>query len=260
MTDPVIKVADNFWNIRGSYKVAGLLDVGTQASMVRLKSGRFALLDTYSFSKEVAGQVGELTDRGRDIEAIINLHPFHTMHVQNAHKRYPDAVLYGTARHHARFPRLPWAEHKTEDAALHAKFADDFEFSVPRGVDFISDDESVHFSSVLAYHPGSKTIHVDDTFNYLGLPGALRMLGLGDSVSFHPTLARALEKRAGAASDFKDWASGLIKQWRKAKNLCAAHTAALLDRDNAGAPIHDRLLKALEKTAPTLATHERKYG
>lgn len=260
MSEHIIEVADDFWNIRGSYKVAGLLDVGTQASLVRLASGRFVLLDTYSFSREVAGQIGELTDHGRDIEAIINLHPFHTMHVQNAHERYPDAILYGTARHHTRFPRLPWAKLKSEDTALHAKFADDFEFSIPRGVDFISDDENVHFSSVLAYHPSSKTIHVDDTFSYLALPGVMRMLGLGDSVSFHLTLSRALEKRAGATQDFKDWARALIKQWRKAENLCAAHTSALLEAENTGKSIHDRLLLALEKTRPTLEAHERKYG
>jgi hypothetical protein len=41
---------------------------------------------------------------------------------------------------------------RTEDPELHAQFAEDFEFSVPRGVDFISANENVHFSSVLVLH------------------------------------------------------------------------------------------------------------
>jgi hypothetical protein len=38
-------------------------------------------------------------------------------------------------------------------------------------VDFISDNENHNFSSVLAYHLASKTLHVDDTLILLRLPG-----------------------------------------------------------------------------------------
>lgn len=254
-----IQVADDFWNIRGSYKIAGVIDVGTQASLVRLASGKFVMLDCYTLNSTVKRQVGELTRGGEDIEAILNLHPFHTMHVKKIKQLYPQARLYGTTRHKTRFPDLPWMEDCTEDPVLHEAYANDFEFSIPRGVDFISDDENIHFSSVLVLHKSSQTIHSDDTLIYARLPGLVRLFGLGDSVGFHPTLAKALEKRPGAAKNFHDWAEQMIENWGAAKNLCAAHTAALLERENRGACIHDRLVEALKKVGSTLNAHERKY-
>ena len=32
MSDRILQVADDFWNIRGSFKIGGLVDIGTQAS------------------------------------------------------------------------------------------------------------------------------------------------------------------------------------------------------------------------------------
>ena len=86
------------------------------------------------------------------------------------------------------------------------------------------------------------------------------MARLGDSVSFHPTLAKALEQRAGAAQDFRNWAGELIENWGEAENLCAAHTAALLATENRGASIGERIKSALARVETTLATHERQYG
>jgi hypothetical protein len=189
-----------------------VVDIGTQASLVRRRNGRFVFLDSYSLSGAVEREILELTNGGRDVEAILNVHPFHTVFARKMHERFPHAKLYGTARHVSRFPELPWEALRTEDPELHAMFADDFEFSVPRGVDFISADENVHFSSVLVLHLSSKTIHVDDTVMYIRLPKMLRLLGLKDSMSFHPTLAKALEKRAGAAADFRDCAEQLIER------------------------------------------------
>jgi hypothetical protein len=176
------------------------------------------------------------------------------------HERFPHAKLYGTARHVSRFPELPWEALRTEDPELHAMFADDFEFSVPRGVDFISANENIHFSSVLVLHRASKTIHVDDTFMYVRFPKMMRLLRLKDSLSFHPTLAKALEKRAGAAQDFRDWAAELAERWRNAENLCAAHTATLTSRENSGASVHTRVVRALANVERTLAAHQRKHG
>ncbi|MBW1875889.1 MAG: hypothetical protein JRF48_10305 [Deltaproteobacteria bacterium] len=253
-------VADDFWNIRGSFKIGGVVDIGTQASLVRRGNGKFVFLDSYTLSGEVEREVLELTNDGRDVEAILNVHPFHTVFARKMHERFPNAKLYGTERHISRFSGLPWEALRTEDAELHAMFADDFEFSVPRGVDFISANENVHFSSVLVLHRASNTIHVDDTLMYVRLPRLMRVVGRPDAMSFHPTLAKALEKRAGAASDFRGWAEELAERWRDAQNLCAAHTATLTARKNQGPPIQARLLKALAKVERTLATHERKYG
>lgn len=260
MTGRIITVADSFWNIRGSFRIKGLIDVGTQVSLVRLASGKFVFLDSYSLDRATMRGVAKLTGGIENVEAILNVHPFHTVHVERMHELFPQAALHGTARHRSRFPSLPWSEANCEDQALHRHYADDFEFSVPRGVDFVSENEDVHFSSVLVSHPESRTMHVDDTLVYLRLPGPLRALGLGDSVSFHPTLASALEKRAGSVADFQGWATELIERWSDTENLCAAHTAALLARNNTGAPLHERLLMALEKTGKTLERHRRKYG
>ena len=260
MAKNILKVSDDFWNIRGSYKIGGVIDVGTQASLVRLASGKFIFLDSYTLSRAEREEVAKLTRDGKDIKAILNVHPFHTVHVRKMHRLYPDAVLYGTARHLERFPELPWSDLRTEDPALHKQFAKDFDFSIPRGVDFISDDQNVHFSSVLVFHRASKTIHSDDTLMYMRLPPLMRLLGLGDSVSYHLTLAKALEKRAGAAGDFREWAGELNKRWKDAENLCAAHTAALLARDNQGESIHARMVQALEKVEGTLKSHEKKWG
>ena len=259
MRPHIIEVASDFWNIRGSFKLGGLIDIGTQASLVRRGNGRFVVLDSYALTGEVEREVLELTNGGKDVEAIINVHPFHTVYAREMHERFPDARLYGTARHLSRFPELPWEAQRSEDPELHARFADDFDFSVPRGVDFISSNENVHFSSVLVLHRASKTIQVDVTLMYIRLPKAARLLGRTDSMSFHPTLGKALEKRPGAARDFRIWAEGLAEGWREARNLCAAHTAALTAEKNRGASIHDRILEALDKTSRTLKAHERKH-
>jgi hypothetical protein len=260
MSAPFLHVAEDFWNIRGSYKIGGVLDVGTHASLVRLASGKFVFLDSYTLDSSARRKVAGLTSDGEDIEAILNVHPFHTVHVRKMHELYPNATLYGTERHLSRFPELPWADIRTEDAELHEQYSDDLDFSVPRGVDFISDDENLHFSSVLVFHRASKTIHSDDTLMYLRLPGLMRFFGMGDSVGFHPTLAKTLEKRSGAVQDFRDWANELFERWKDTENLCAAHTGALLERNNRGESIQARLRKALEKVGKTLDAHEKKYG
>jgi hypothetical protein len=260
MRPHTLHIADDFWNIRGSFKIGGVVDIGTQASLVRRGNGQFVFLDSYSLSGAVEAEVLEVTNGGKDVAAILNVHPFHTVFARKMHERFPHAKLYGTARHVSRFPELPWEALRTEDPELHAMFADDFEFSVPRGVDFISANENIHFSSVLVLHRASKTIHVDDTFIYVRFPKMMRLLRLKDSLSFHPTLANALEKRAGAAQDFRDWAAELAERWRNAENLCAAHTATLTSRENSGASVHTRVVRALANVERTLAAHQRKHG
>ncbi|MGB5102027.1 MAG: hypothetical protein WBO04_01745 [Steroidobacteraceae bacterium] len=252
MRTSILKVADDFLNIRGSFKVAGLVDIGTQCSLVRRANGRFVFLDSCTLGGAVQREVDALTNGGKDVEAILNLHPFHTIHVNAMHQRYPRARLYGTARHLAKLPELPWEKTRTEQPRLHELFEDDFEFSVPRGVDFISANENVHFSSVLVLHRASRTIHVDDTLMYVRLPLPMRALGLRDTLFFHPTLRQALEKRKGAGLDFREWAEELAAGWRDAENLCAAHTTALTAAQNKGDSVHDRILAALDKVSGTL--------
>src|SRR5690606_22240597 len=92
------QLAADFWTVRGSYRIAGVLDVGTQTSLVRRESGRFVPLDSYA-SPDAFSAIDALTEGGRSIEAIITLHPFHTLHCRAVHRHYPSAELIGTERH-----------------------------------------------------------------------------------------------------------------------------------------------------------------
>jgi hypothetical protein len=260
MKTKIIQIADNFWNIRGSFKIGGVINIGTQASLIRAKSGKFIFLDSLSFDDETLKEVNALTNNGKDVNAVLNLHPFHTIHVNKMHEQYPKAKHYGTARHLSKSPELKWENLRTEDINLHEKFATDLEFSIPRGVDFISKDESLHFSSVLAYHPSSRTIHVDDTFMYIRLPKLMNFFGITDPISFHPTLSKVLEMRAGAADDFQKWAEEIAETWSDAENLCAAHTASFIGNENRSPSIHDRIIKALNKVQTKLQSHRNKFG
>lgn len=259
MTAAIIQISDQFWNIRGEFKVGGLIDIGTHTSLVRRENDEFVLLDAYTLSDDVKIQVDELTEGGAKLAAIINLHPFHTVHTQRAHEQYPNASLYGTRRHLELFPNLPWQRELTESEQFQTLFAPDFEFSIPAGVDFISRNEHLHFASVLAYHKASKTIHSDDTLMYLRLPGLLGKLK-PPQVTFHMTLARTLQKRAGAAAEFRTWAEQLIERWHDAENLCAAHSACLLAADRSSHSIAQSIEAALKKVDKTLSAHARKYG
>jgi hypothetical protein len=259
MSDQILQVSDDFWNIRGDFKIGGILNIGTHASLVRRGNGKFVLLDAYTLQGEVKEKVDALSNNGADIEAIINLHPFHTIHVEKAHEQYPNAKLYGTQRHLEKFPDLPWQSELTESDECAALFAEDLEFSVPSGVDFISSNEHLHFSSVLAYHKVSKTIHSDDTLMYLKFPGLLDMIKKPE-ITFHMTLPKTLEKRAGAVKDFRNWATELAEQWSDAENLCAAHSATLLGCKNQSFSISDRILTALQKVEKILLVHEKRFG
>ena len=255
----VVEVAPGFWNIRGSFKIAGLIDVGTHCSLVRRASGSFVFLDACELSDATHRWVEALTDGGERIEAVLHLHPFHTLHVKSFAASFPRAKLHGTARHLERFAELPWQALRTEDAELHAELAGDFELTVPRGMELVPEKPNLHFSSVLAIHTATKTLHVDDTLVYFAMPRLLRALRR-DALSFHPTLAKVLERRAGAARDFRDWARELVERAKRVDNLCAAHVRNLLSSENRGASISERIERALAKVEPKLAAHERRHG
>ena len=194
------------------------------------------------------------------MQAIINLHPFHTLHCEWAHKAFPGAKLYGSKRHVSRFPDLPWENELADSAEMFAIFQDDLKFSVPKGVDFISANENVHFSSVLAFHMESQTCHVDDTFLFVPTPKVAEALGLKEGVvGLHPTLPLALEPRAGASEEFRTWMKDLVSSW-EIKNLAAAHSGLLLDKDNTGNSMTVRLNDALWAAEPILVAHDAIYG
>lgn len=254
------QLAPHFWTVRGTFRVAGVIDIGTQMSLVRREDGRFVLLDSYESATAFAAIDG-LTDGGRAIEAIVNVHPFHTLHCRAVHRRYPHAELIGTARHQRLQPDLPWSPQPIEHPASWRRFAPDLAFMLPSGVDFAPADERVHVGSVLVRHRPSRIVHVDDTLNVFAPPAALQPLlrpWLGKPrLRFHPMLAKALEKRPGAADAFAQWARELASEWADTAVVCAAHSQ--VHRPGA-AGFADEVTAALQKVAPVLAAHRARYG
>ncbi len=252
MGDKLVRISDDFHNLRGSFKVARLIDIGTQASLVRRAGGGWLMLDSYTLKGEVLDQVMALTDDGRGVEAILHLHPFHTVHVKRSAEQFPHARQYGTDRHARKAPDLPWQPERTDQPACHALFADDLDFSVPAGVDFVPDNEHLHFASVLAFHRASRTLHVDDTLMYSKLP-------LVGGLSFHPTLKRVLQRRPGAAAEFRAWAEGLIERCAEVEQICPAHTH-LPPRATAPDGVAPQVRAALDAVRKMLDAHERAHG
>ncbi len=253
MADSIVSVHDTFWNIRGSFKLGGVLDIGTQCSLATLDSGNHVLIDAYTMTGAVRDQVMQRTDQGRSIEAIFHLHPFHTVHVPAVAAMFPHALHYGSARHRARAPEVKWSPLSMETSEMHETYADAFAFQVPRGVDFISSDERLHFSSVLVTHLRSRSLHVDDTLMWTRFP---LIGGLG----FHPTLANVLEKRAGAATDFREWAEQLAAHCASVDHLCTAHLKASPPESLARGELEAAVRAALGKVDKVLRRHQQKWG
>ncbi|WP_374300586.1 hypothetical protein [Paracoccus sp. (in: a-proteobacteria)] len=254
MTERVIELGNGFWNIRGTLRIGGLVNVGTQCSLVRLSSGRFVFLDSYAFGEQVADQVMALTDGGRAVEAVLNLHPFHTLHCKTMHEMFPQAQLFGSDRHHRKWPDLPWQPEAVESPKVASRFSD-LRFSLPDGIDYICQNERVHAGSLLAFHPASGTLHVDDTLNVLPIPALLRRLLRMPRLGFHPTLGQALQDRPGAAQDFRAWALRIAEDWRDTRTVCAAHSATLAIKPGS---FPDHIRTALARAEPALKRFEAK--
>ena len=257
MTETITQIGTDFWRIQGEHRIGGLLDVGTQCSLVRLADGRFVFLDSYTLPGPVMEEVYSIVGSADTVAAILNLHPFHTLHCAWMHHAFPSAALYGTARHIDRLPDLPWQTTRCEDAALRQTFGADFAFSVPEGMPLVCDSESVHFSSILAYHRASGVIHVDDTLNFLDKGGPLALLPMNRRLDFHPTLAQALDPRASAADEFREWAIALGIEWADARTIATAHNSV---RELEPEEFPKLIGEALGRVKPVLDRHRAKHG
>lgn len=251
------QLAANFWNIRGAFKVAGLIDLGTHMSLVQRDDGRFIVIDSYAASGPDREEFRKLTAEGEAIDAIINVHPFHTIHCRAMHEFAPKARLFGTRRHRQRAPDLPWMEQLIEEPSTQQMFAGDLEFAVPDGVDFVCENENVHVASVLVRHRSSGIVHVDDTLNVLAAPGPLGRLLPQSRLKFHPLLARALQRRPGAVQDFERWAVGIADRWKETPIVCAAHSAV---RRLSPGGWHEEILAALSAVEKKLDAHRLRHG
>ena len=220
-----MQLSSDFWNFRGSFKIAKIVDIGTHMSLVRRANGRFIMIDSCALDDTQRGELLQLTDGGRAIEAIINVHPFHTLHCRSGHELAPHARLIGTRRHRQQDSDLPWDSQVIEDAETQAAFSEDLAFTRPDGVDLVTDDDDVHAGSVLVRHERSAIVHVDDTLNVIAAPGFLGRLLPQSRLKFHPMLPKALQPRSDAADAFSGWARALAENWSETRIVCAAHSA-----------------------------------
>lgn len=251
------QLADTFWNIRGTYRVAGVLDIGTQMSVVQRANGRFVLIDGCDLDDAERDALMARTRGGELVDAVMHVHPFHTLHVEATHRLFPSAALHGTVRHRQRAPSLPWSPVPIEDWTEDHPFADVFDLSVPDGVYFVCPDERVHVASVLVRLREHGIVHVDDTLNVFAAPGLLRDVLPQSSLRMHPMLPRALKPEPGAADAYSAWALALASRWEDTRIVCAAHSAVRHLPD--GGFAHE-VEAALETVSRTLERHRARYG
>ena len=245
MSDEIHNLGAGFWNIRGTQRIGGIINLGTQCSLVQLPSGNFIFLDSYTLEDEVREQVMALTDNGEKVEAVLNVHPFHTLHCAQMAKDFPKAVFYGSARHPEQVPEVEWSAELVESEAVIKRYPE-LTFSLPKGIYYIAPDESIHAGSLLVFHPASKSLHVDDTF----VTPPLKILdALLPEIILHPQTQSALIDEPNAGKQYCDWATALAEQWGETRNFCAAHSHKI---EFGAGEFKAALLKAINKARPKL--------
>lgn len=219
-------VSDNFWNLRSSLVMFGFVDIGTHMSFIRLSSGKFLVIDCIDLSnKAVKKEVDILTENGSLIEAVLGVHPFHTLFFPAFQQLYPNATYYGTPRHLRNFPDMKWEGSLGEETVRALWEGEEVFMRIPAGAEFDAPQEDVHFSSVVVFHAPSKTLHVDDTINYFhGSGWVLRLLGKKDNLMEFWMLHKGLDHTAESPGLFKEWVESIIQDW-DFDNICAAHNS-----------------------------------
>lgn len=224
MNDEIYDLGAGFWSIRGSFIKNGIIDIGVQCALIKRPSGRFIFLDSYTLTGDLRQQVMALTNGGRDVEAVLNVHPFHTVHCAQMAQDFPQATFYGSSRHPQQVPEVSWANDLVESDAV-AEHYSELQFSIPKGIHYIAPDENVHASSLLVYHPASQSIYVDDTFE---IPPSKLFNAVQPNLGLHPTTKKALKTEQNAGKHYCDWAVGLAHEWRNVRHFCGAHSGLMV--------------------------------
>jgi len=247
MSEQIHDLGAGFWNIRGSFRIGGVVNIGTHCSLVKLSSGRFIFLDSYALTGDVRDEVMALTNNGQDVEAVLNVHPFHTIHCAQMAKDFPQAIFYGSSRHRKKVPEVSWADDLVESDAVAERYPE-LKFSMSEGIAYISSNEMIHAGSLLAYHPASQSLHVDDTF--MSPPMKLLEAVLPELI-LHPTTKKALKDEPNAGKHYCDWAEALAHEWCDVRNFCAAHSYLVQFKEGG---FEKALVKAIKKARPKLET------
>jgi hypothetical protein len=241
----IVEVATGFYNIRASFKVKGIVDIGTHMSLAKLTNGKFLVIDTVPFDDELKKEFDTLTNNGTNIEAVIATHPFHTLAFPAFYKMFPNLPYYGTPRHIRNQKDIPWAGDIMNELK---RWEPDIQMRIPSGSEFIAPvpEKSNHFNSVWVYYPASRTLHVDDTIMYFENPSTIfKLIGKKPNViEFHPTLkTEGLHPTEAAPIQFKKWVEDVLRDW-EFDTVCTAHVGVR----QGGA--HALLKEALAKAEP----------
>lgn len=62
------RIGDGFWNVRGSFYLLHLVDLGNHMSLVRLSNGRFVCIDALAPTPPLKQEIDRLTQNGELIE------------------------------------------------------------------------------------------------------------------------------------------------------------------------------------------------
>jgi len=256
------EIGRNFWNVRAHFKIfLGLVDLGTHMSIIRLDNGRFLVVDTVQLSDGLKSEIDKLTDNGMKIEAVIGVHPFHTLAFPDFYKAYPKVAYYGTPRHLRKLTEIPWVG-SLDDCNVRKKWEPEVEMRIPAGGEFVNPvpESSNHFSSVFVFHKPSRTLHVDDTIMYGEDPGFfVKLAGLKKGhFAFHPAMkSSGLYPTAEAPFVFRDWMKKMLTDW-DFDNICTAHIgskiggahAAVVDLTNDAEKLFEKLSEENKKKNP----------
>lgn len=247
----IVDLGAGYWNIRGDFKLlGGMINIGTQMSLIRLSTGKFLVIDTCGVSAPDKTRIDELTNNGALIEAVIATHPFHTLFFAPFYKWYPGAQYFGAPRHLRRIKEIPWAGSVT-DAAFQQRWESEGVFMrIPEGADFDPSDEGNHFSGMFVYHQPSRTLFSDDTIMFFVNPGCvLRCAGFSNNHCGFWDLKKGLKPTKEAPAEFEAFMRGVLADW-DFDNLCAAHTGNLIGgAKKLITDVLEREKKALDKIA-----------
>jgi hypothetical protein len=168
-------------------------------------------------------ELDEMTSNGKDIEAVLATHPFHTVYFPAFSQMYPGLTYYGCPRHIKRITSITWAGSLADESIRRMWESHGVFMRIPAGAEFEAPAENNHFSTVFVYHKPSKTIHVDDTIHYFEHPGCvLSCLGKRHGGMEFWNLDVGLHQTPEAPIQFKEWVEALIRDW-DFENMCTAH-------------------------------------
>lgn len=127
------QIGPGFWNVRTSFKLFKIIDIGTHMSVIQLRSGNFLVIDTVEMNDQLKKELDDLTNNGTKIEAVVGVHPFHTLAFPDFYKLYPDAKYYGTPRHLRNLKDIKWTGQLDNNKESLSKWEPEVELRIPAG-------------------------------------------------------------------------------------------------------------------------------